>query len=869
MSINQRLMLAATLAALSACVSAPPPPPKPDLTPKLTPLNPDTKASFECAGALPDVHRQICASDALALQDKDLAVYLHTLTDRLDLPGALVLEANQRQWLLSRAAQCGLGNATRTDVSADSNAIACLQAMYRQRDAQLKAWPIPQPQPQHERHAWASYAEFRVAEDRSNGLCTTVANALNQSLAADGRIDLAALPGAQLRAGSSAAVTAVDLNGQQVSVELYDAGLYAGYQQRARGLRINGQVVMDDRLLPRWVAQQPNYGGRAYASSSQTGDYGSIDVFTYQGENWALVNETWGFYSPAARGESAYAGLYGLQGTVTPQCLFQTYLTPPRSNTLRGLPSYSALDEALTLLAGDPLLGYSQQERRDLSQRWKERQWTLLNLPLLGVDQLERNGREAAIRARHDMAMNQFFEWSERNVATKRLYRRVMPMLRPAHQELVSIFTDQGLKSQEAVTAADLLFHETFARAMENLYAPSAPPSAPAAPFAEYRPRYAIAPEAGALEQGRQFATLHSVLLNGAPLPVVSDFVDYETRVLGAQRGVGADGDTALMAAVADPQAVTLLLQRGFAVNESNAWGKTALMSAAQVDQPQSARLLLDAGTNIHAQTQRKPGVGVGGPDRRAAESSPQTALLIAAGEAGSAMIDLLVDAGAARQAWSGYDKQVCEQLEKNALLTRSDQERYRASDLCKATYAPLPAGSQSVVDIRGGDELTIRDDGTEYAIRLLTRAPMTLFGRPAEIAPEDMKDEVGPLAISVAMAAQRKAGGRITGPLNLVFDNLADNTPELLKPQISFPVEGALANIAGYRINQKPEQLVLSLHYQPQSQTAEGAWRALYSAAYTQGLKPTGAGYVIIDNRGGRRFDYQLVVTDTYEEPR
>ena len=139
MSINQRLMLAATLAALSACVSAPPPPPKPDLTPKLTPLNPDTKASFECAGALPDVHRQICASNALALQDKDLAVYLHKLTDRLDLPGALVLEANQRQWLLSRAAQCGLGNATRTDVSADSNAIACLQAMPNSRHGRYRS----------------------------------------------------------------------------------------------------------------------------------------------------------------------------------------------------------------------------------------------------------------------------------------------------------------------------------------------------------------------------------------------------------------------------------------------------------------------------------------------------------------------------------------------------------------------------------------------------------------------------------------------------------------------------------------------------------------------------------------------------------
>ena len=73
-----------------------------------------------------------------------------------------------------------------------------------------------------------------------------------------------------------------------------------------------------------------------------------------------------------------------------------------------------------------------------------------------------------------------------------------MPMLQPAHQELVSMFAAQGLNTQEASGAADLLFHETFARAMENLEAPAQVPNAPAAAFANYNPRYAIAPQAGA-----------------------------------------------------------------------------------------------------------------------------------------------------------------------------------------------------------------------------------------------------------------------------------------------------------------------------------------------------------------------------------
>ena len=42
-----------------------------------------------------------------------------------------------------------------------------------------------------------------------------------------------------------------------------------------------------------------------------------------------------------------------------------------------------------------------------------------------------------------------------------------------------------------------------------------------------------------------------------------------------------------------------------------------------------------------------------------------------------------------------------------------------------------------------------------------------------------------------------------------------------------------------------------------------ESTWRALYSAALTQGFTPTSRGYVVVHTRGGMRTEYQLVVTE------
>ena len=861
--------LIALTALLGACASNPPPgpKPKPDLTPRLSALPTPGRASFDCSGALPEVHRQVCASDALAAQDRALAELLHKRLDQLDLPGALVLAASQRQWLLARGAYCGLGNASDRSLVDNPDAQRCLQGLYRDRIEQIRAWPEPQTGARSQRHAWASYAEFRVADEQRAGFCGPIATALNSALAAKGDPGINQLTGAELLAGNRAADAEVSANGHRYRVELYNAGLYAGYQQRARGLRIDDRVVMDHRTLPAWVAKQPNYGGRANASSSQTSDYASIDLFSYQGELLALVNETWGFYSPAARGESAYAGVYALGADLQPLCLMQSYLTPPRTDTLRGLPTFALLDAELNNLAGDPLPGYSQQDRRDLHQRWKEYQWTLLNLPLLGVDEYTRSGREAAIRQRHDAAMDAFFAWSERNLGNKQRYRSIMPMLAPAQQELSGMFADQGLTAEEAQLAASLLLHETFAHSMENLQQPEQLPQDLPAPFAQYQPRYAFAPEPGALEQGRQFATLHSVLLNGAPLNVVSDFIDYETEVLGPARGQGPDGDTALMAAVAKPDAVSLLLQRGFDPNAANAWGKTPLMVAAEQNQIESMRRLLAAGANVHAETTSVAGIGVGGPDRREATQGRQTALLLAAAKGGEGSIRTLTEAGALRQAWRGYDQQICRAVTGNAQLSASQRDSFKGSELCASTYAPLPVSAQKAVDIRAGEELQVREDGQVYPIRLLTRPASVLFGRATRLHPNELLDEVGAMAVNVAITAQRRGRVGVAGPLNLVFDDLASNTPEQLNFTVAFPVDGTPVPQAGYVTRQVPEQQVLSLDFDRTQHSVESAWRALYSAAYTQGLKPEQSGYVVIDNRGVRRVSYQLVVTDQYTE--
>ena len=149
-------LIAAVL--LTACAAPVPPKPPIDKTPKAPSTLVQTRASFDCTGALPAVHRQICTDDQLARLDKELVARQHQLQQELDPVGSLLLAANHRRWLLSRAEQCDL-----VDGEPSAQGRACLVSLYQQRLQALQTWAQPAPVAPGGVHAMASYAEFRLA----------------------------------------------------------------------------------------------------------------------------------------------------------------------------------------------------------------------------------------------------------------------------------------------------------------------------------------------------------------------------------------------------------------------------------------------------------------------------------------------------------------------------------------------------------------------------------------------------------------------------------------------------------------------------------------------------------------------------------
>lgn len=93
--------------------------------------------------------------------------------------------------------------------------------------------------------------------------------------------------------------------------------------------------------------------------------------------------------------------------------------------------------------------------------------------------------------------------------------------------------------------------------------------------------------------------------------------------------------DPLIHVAVADPAALAAMLDRGYSVTTTNGFGKTPLMVAAQVDEVQSAQILLARGATVNATTH-----GMLTEDGR-------TALMYAAANGSLSMIRLLLNAGA------------------------------------------------------------------------------------------------------------------------------------------------------------------------------------------------------------------------------
>lgn len=637
-------------------------------------------ASFDCEQAETVWQIYVCRDAALAAADIRLHEAWVRVLPQQDQAGRADLLADQRHWQRGLYARCGLDAAPGESETLPPPQVACLQQAWQERTAALLAVPLPaevHTDNPRQQHPLAAYVAFREAASIEPDLCGPLGETLNGLIARHGALTLEQVPGQRMLASSRVAAQAVATvslaDGRTVSVQTHNSGPYGSYETRATGLLLGGQRLVDETTVPAWMLDLPNAGGSFVGTSSQTGDYASIDVFQLGQRTLVLVNQTWGYYASAARGESPHAALFelGAQG-LQRRCLWRTYTTPPVANALRFLPQFKALQEVLDAMAGPDTMKLAPRDRRDAGLLYKQAQWEQLNLPLLGLREAAHYGRWPLLRQRHDEALEAVFAWSERNVACKQLYRRVMPLIPVAHAELVKAFEGgEGMKPAEAQAAADLVLMSAVARAAERIQDPAQ--ARLTLVGASYQPRYAAAPKPGDLEQGRRYGSLHSALLNRAKPDVIDEFMRHTwgstERVGDPALGLGPAGDTPLMAAVRSPEALERLIQAGADVKARNAWGKTALMMAAQANQAASVRRLLQAGADAAARTVAWQADGAGGLDNAEGAVPGRTALHYAAAAAQADVIEALVQGGAAVATNDSQGVAPCALLKTNETL--------------------------------------------------------------------------------------------------------------------------------------------------------------------------------------------------------
>lgn len=666
-----------SLAAILAACSSPPPR-------KLEPPPPVVLAqrfltSFDCDEAETVWQKYVCRDPVLAEADVRLHDAWVRQLPRQDQAGRAELLASQRLWQRGLYPRCKLEAVPAESEALPAESLSCLQQAWRQRSAVLQSLPPPievaTPGPQQD-HPLSAYVLFREAASLEPGLCKPAGSKFNELIAGHGALVLDRVPGWQTLASSrqpTLADTPVALpDGRKVQVQTHNSGPYGSYETRAIGLLLGAQPLIDQTTLPAWIIEQENAGGSFSATSSQTGDYANLDVFLQGQRVLVLVTQTWGYYASAARGEAPHAALYELDAQgLQRRCLWRSYVTPPVANRLRFLPQFKALQTLLDTLSGPDTMKLAPRDRHDAGLLYSQTQWEQLNMPLLGLREASLYARWPLLRQRHDEALETIFAWSERNVPSKQLYRRLMPLIPVAHAELLRGFQEgEGLKPTEAQAAADLMLMSALARAAERVQ--DSKQLRPAPVGAAYQARYAVVPRPGDLEQGRAYTSLHSALLNRAAPETIKQFFDY--TVVSAGRagnpalGLGPAGDTPLMASVRSPETLQGLILAGVDVNDRNAWGKTALMMAAQADQPDSVLHLLEAGADANIRTVYWQADGAGGLDNAEGAAPGRTALHHAAAAAQPAVIEVLMRHGAGLKAIDGDGLTPCD------LLTRSER---------------------------------------------------------------------------------------------------------------------------------------------------------------------------------------------------
>jgi uncharacterized protein len=452
--------------------------------------------SFVCADGNTPVQNAVCGNPQLASLDVQMGSLLRQHLGDDDVFERDQLLAFQRAWLLGLPQACGVSAGSN---SADPAIISCLAGAYQTQIAALSGWPAPPTaDPDAQAAALAKYVTYMLLDAKQPALCQQIGGAAGTALADDGAIDPARLSGAQEIAGSHGPLSGANPQGGVIGVDLYRTGLFGGYQIRARGVTLPGAAspLIGPESLGNYVETLPNGGGRFVNFPSQTGDYGAIDVFSYQGQLLALVTDTVGYNSPAPPGDAAVAGVFTLsQGEAAPACLFETFLMPPplEMGIFSQQPSLTPFLALIAQIEGPPPDALAPSDRQDISYFQGDLNWTMLNMPLLIVAQAQTANWTGWLRYRHDQVLDNLFAWSQKNQQNQAAFNQLFALLRPAATELETIYVQQqGLSAAQAEQATAIAMMELLYETASFTHPGLGSGPVAAADYAHYQPRYPI-----------------------------------------------------------------------------------------------------------------------------------------------------------------------------------------------------------------------------------------------------------------------------------------------------------------------------------------------------------------------------------------
>ena len=451
-------------------------------------------ASTNCFESSTAAERAACTVPSLSPLNRAMTDALQRDLREAGLFSRDALMAVQRRFLLALPATCHLADTAAT--MPDPAAIQCLAQQFQNQTATLAGWHRP-PRARTGTDAISQYVKFRLSGDDArlnSAACTALARDANASLSQSGSVDPALFPGATEIAGSHGAGEG-QYGAHRYAVETRFANAYGSFAQRARGVTVDGVSALDAVSLGQLLqSAAENSGARFSAYASQTGDYGAIDVFAQNGRVLALLEDAWGFNTPAAPGEFAHAGAWDLSATPpAPLCLFDTFKMPAENGAFDHLASFTPFRALLTQIRGSaqPPLGVATL--RDQGQLRAEADWMVLNMPLAVSQDARAGGWTPWLRHRHDDVLDALFAWSTKDPANKPQFDQAFALLRPAAQDLVNAYQQtQALSGDEAKEATGVAIMELLYGATASI-APGlgADLDAPAS-AAGGKPRYPI-----------------------------------------------------------------------------------------------------------------------------------------------------------------------------------------------------------------------------------------------------------------------------------------------------------------------------------------------------------------------------------------